>query len=317
MNNSAKKFIVKLLVLACFILAADFVGGIILKSLFYKQRSGKYFTTTHALVDCKEDIIIFGSSHAAQHFDAPLMQRALAKPVFNFGNQGQSLFYVYPLVKSILAYHQPKLIILNLDYGEFHYNEADYQRLSIFLPYYHTNPTVDSAISMVSTSELIKARSALYRYNSTIGYMLLNTYTHTYSKSMISLGYDPVDGNICSPGNNNDGEKHAKEKVKLDQVKIDCLIRLINYIRSKKVKLLITTTPLFKYNAAEDGVYKQKLDEILSKMNVDYLDEGRNPDFKGNCTLFHDESHLNTIGAAAWTTLCVNYIKQKYFISAN
>lgn len=305
-----KIFFLKLLILTCVIIFADVVGGLILNGLFYKQKSGKYFTTSHALKNCKEEIIIFGNSHAAQHFDAPLMQKKLAKTVFNFGNQGQSLFYVSTLVKIILSYHKPELIIINIDYNELRYELTDYQKLSILLPYYHTNPIIDSAIAMMPDHELLKARSALYRYNSTIGYLLFNTYNQSYNKSLESLGYDPMIGNMCSSGSNDLEDGSKSDKIIFDSIKINCLTKLINIIKTNRIKLLVTTTPLFNYDSAKRDLYREKLQKILNKMNVDYLDYGSNADFKGKCELFHDGSHLDPAGADEWTNKCIEHIKK-------
>ena len=307
MYSGVKILLLKFLVLAITLIVVDFVGGMVLQGLFSKQRSGKYFTTTQALTNANQDILIFGNSHAVQHFDAPLMAKQLSKTVFNFGNQGQNLFYVYPLVKTILAHHKPKLIIINLDYNEFQYDPENYQRLSIYLPYYHFNAVVDSAIALMGNNEMLKSRSALYRYNSTIGYVLLNTYNHSYNKSMLSLGFDPIQGDLCSTPISTEELKTDAENLNLDQVKIKYFINLVNYIRAKNVKLIVTTTPLYNYNHKYDS-YKKQLQQLLIKQNIIYLNDGENVDYKGQCDMFHDYSHLNAKGAAKWTERCSRYI---------
>lgn len=304
MSKKVKILLFKLLVLALVLVVADLGGGYVLKYLFNKQRSGKYFTTTHAIKDAKEQILIFGNSHAAQHFDAPLMAKTLSKSVFNFGNQGQSLLYTYPLVKTVLSNHQPELIIINVDYRELHYDPTDYERLAILLPYYHVNSVIDSAISLIPDRAAFKANSLLYRYNSTLGYIFLNTYGHSYGKSRASLGFDPVEGNMCAGLANN--EDMDTGKIAFDENKINYLIKLISYIQSKKVKLLITTTPLMGYDKNEKNMYKNRLIQLLTKMNVDYLDYGNSANFNGKCMLFHDTSHLNARGAALWTKTLLN-----------
>ena len=180
------------------------------------------------------------------------------------------------------------------------------------MPYYHINPVVDSAISMTGDNEKWKAWSSLYRYNSTLGYLLLNTYGHAFNKSMESLGYDPVIGNICSavPGNDGGGEQAVSRKKIIDPLKVEYLIKLINVIQANHIKLLVTTTPLVS-DDTENGLYKEKMKEILTKLNVEYLDDSANVNFKGKCELFSDGSHLNSKGADEWTKQCVNYIKLK------
>ena len=310
MSKKVKTLLVKLLVLAFALIVADLAGGLVLKYLFNKQRSGKYFTTSHAIKDGKEQVLIFGNSHAAQHFDAPLMAKTLSKSVFNFGNQGQSLLYTYPLVKTVLSRYQPELIILNLDYNELRYDPTDYERLAILLPYYHANSVIDSTISLIPDRAALKAKSHLYRYNSTLGYIFLNTYGHSYGKSTESLGYDPVEGDMCAGTANY--EEADRGKIAFDKNKIDYLIKLISYIQSKQVKLLITTTPLIDAHENEKNVHKEKLLQLLTKMNVNYLDYGSSAEFKGKCKLFHDTSHLNATGAALWTKTLLNDLP-KYF----
>ncbi|HVW97753.1 MAG TPA: hypothetical protein VHA56_17395 [Mucilaginibacter sp.] len=310
MSRKVRSFLFKIFILGCMIVSADFVAGLLLKKLFYKQRSGKYFITSHALTNPQEQVMIFGNSHAAQHFDAPLLQKELGESVFNFGNQGQSLFYVYPILKVILASHKPKLILLNVDYTELRHEDADYERLSVFLPYYKIDPVIDSAIAMSGKNEQIKAMSAMYRFNSTIGYMLLNTFGHSYNKSMESLGYDPFYDNICKTGVVDDVNPSISQRVNFDTLKMNCLMKIIRIIKAADVKLLVTTTPLFEYNGAEAGLYRKKLIEIFKTLNVRYLDYGTDSDFSGKCDLFHDVSHMNALGADKWTTLCADLIKK-------
>ncbi|WCT13525.1 hypothetical protein [Mucilaginibacter jinjuensis] len=312
--DSLKTFLLKLLALICLVVVVDISIGLLFKNLFYKQKSGKYFTTSHALKNAGEDIVIFGNSHAAQHFNAPLMQAKSGKTVFNFGNQGQGLFYIYPTLKSMLAYHTPKLIIINLDYEELRYDEAEYQRLFVFLPYYHLNPIIDSAIAMSGKYEQVKACSAMYRYNSLLGYMLLNIYKPTFNKSMASLGYDPNEG-VISPSAINESEKKSlPEQYVFDKNKIKYLINLINYIQAKHVQLMVTTAPLYRYNDSKN-LYKDKLTALLNQMQVAYFNDGDDAAFRNRNDLFHDDSHLNPKGADIWTQKCLNYIQGKHLMN--
>lgn len=308
---NVKTFLTKLALVSCALIVVDFVAGMGLKTLFYKQKSGKYYKITHAIKNAEEDVVIFGSSHAAEHFDAPLMQKLLAKSVFNFGSQGQSLFYIYPLVKSVLSYHKPKLIIVNLDYNELAYLPQSYQFLSILLPYYHVNAVIDSAISLMPFNEDLKCHSFLYRYNSTIGNIILYTYVNRFTSTINNLGYDPVPGNICRYDRTDNTQ--TSNSINFDPNKINYLLMLINAAQSKNVKLLITTTPIYNYNTNQPNIYKQKLQQLLAKFHINYLDYGTNAGFRGKCLYFSDDTHLNPQGADKWTTACSDYIKTKMF----
>jgi hypothetical protein len=310
MNNSLIIFLTKFLIITCVLIVVDVVAGRGLKTMFLAQRGGKYYKITHAIKNASEDIVIFGSSHASEHFDAPLMQRLTAKTTFNFGNQGQSLLYTYPLVKSILARHKPQLIIVNLDYNELQYNSDAYERLSLLLPYFHSNAVVDSAITLMPYHQNLKCYSMLYRYNSTLGNIILNTYSKKIIQLIPNHGYEQVPGSIC----NFDGTEKPRNTtgpIQFDQNKIDYLIMLVGAAQKAKVKLLVTTTPIYNYNASKKNVYKEKLRQILNKLHVQYLDYGTNAGFIGQCQYFSDDTHLNPLGADEWTTKCSSYINNK------
>ncbi len=308
MNKNVKLFLVKLLAVICLLITVDFVAGLGLKALFYKQKGGKYYKITHALKDAQEDILIFGSSHASEHFNAPLMQRLTGKTVFNFGNQGQTLFYIYPLVKLAILHHKPNLIIVNLDYNELAYNPEAYERISIFLPYYHINPVIDSAIALMPYNESLKCHSFLYRYNSTLGNSILYTYNKGLIKNIENLGYEPIPGDICNY-DRTDKTAISSNNTNFDPNKINYLLQVIHAAQTNHVKLLVTTTPIYNYDVYKPNAYKQKLQQILTKANVQYLDYGNNDAFKGKCEYFSDDTHLNPKGATKWTIECSNFIK--------
>ncbi|MES2377301.1 MAG: hypothetical protein V4553_12010 [Bacteroidota bacterium] len=310
MSQNFKIFLVKIAAVACVLIVVDVVAGFGLKNLFYKQRGGKYYKISHAVKNTTEDIVIFGSSHASEHFDAPLMQKLTGKTTFNFGNQGQSILYTYPLVKSILAYHKPLLIIVNLDYSELQYKSEAYERLSILMPYFHVNSAIDSAIALMPDHQDLKCYSALYRYNSTLGNIMLNTYSKKIMQLSYNNGYEQISGNICNV-DRTENPQNEIGLVRFDQHKIDYLIKLAGAAQKANVKLLITTTPLYNYNPAVKNVYKEKLIQILNQLTITYLDGGTNADFKGKCQYFSDDTHLNPQGADGWTTLCSQYIKSK------
>lgn len=310
MSSSVKVFLLKLAVISGILILIDLSAGSALRFFFNRQKSGDYYKITHAIKDSKEDIFIIGNSHAADHIDTRLMQQLTSKTAYNFGIGGQSILCFYPVVKSALNSHSPKLIIVNMDYDELAFYPKAYELISIFLPYYNTNTVIDSAISLMPFNETLKCHSNLYRYNSTLGSAVLNTYVKKYTQGSVYLGYEPKMGQLCETTVT--GKKSRQlQSVKFDQNKIDYLLRLIDAVQSRGIPLLITTTPLYRYNG-ENDVYKQKLKEILAKYNVPYLDYGTHPDFYGKCEYFNDNSHLNPAGASKWTSQCSQFIKTQF-----
>jgi len=311
-----KVFSRKLILLMLGIIATDVVLGLFIHIIFDKQKSGKYFITTYALNKANQDILIFGNSHAAEHFNTPLMAEKMKLSVFNFGVQGENMLYYYPVIESMLSYHKPKLIILNLDYNELNFNSDDYQRMAIFLPYFHQNKFIDSAIFLMGQKQKYLALSSLYRYNSTVGYILLNSSNKAYNKSYKSLGFDPQYGNTCQSNATTDKENEGnkKQNVKFDELKTRYLLTLIKDIRAAKIPLVITTTPLF--TGMGENVHRQKLEQLLKATGVKYWDYINNENFKGKCNLFTDKSHLNKEGADLFTNSIIRQITESKFITS-
>ncbi|SDG70686.1 hypothetical protein ACRQ5D_01865 [Mucilaginibacter sp. P25] len=304
-------FLKRLVILLLVVIVSDIAIGAVINYVFNKQKSGKYFITTYALNKTNEDILIFGNSHAAQHFNTPLMVEKMKVSAFNFGVQGQSMSYYYPVIKSVLSHHTPKLIILNLDCSELSKNPANYQRLSIFLPYFHKNKYIDTSIALIGKVEKYEAWSSLYRYNSTLGYMLFNMSGKSDNKSYKSLGFDPQYGNFCQK---TPDESTKPPKTKFDDRVINLLSSLIADIKQAHIPLVVTTTPLL--NGMGDNIYQDKLRVLLKNNGVEYWDYANDTNFKTKCDLFLDQTHLNKGGADLFTTMIIKRISDSNLLTS-
>ena len=310
-----RNFIYRLLFLAVILIVADQLFGVFFRPLFRRQERGKYFTTSHAIEGSAESIVIIGNSHAAQHFNANRIIDSLQVSAFNFGNQWQSMLYYYPVLESVLLHHHPKLIILNLDPDELLYNPSSYERLSILLPYFHANSYIDSAISLISPLERYKAGSHLYRFNSTIGYVLLNLAGNSYGKSILSRGFDPQDGYLCKL---NADEVLVLEDIadssRLDNIKVRFLQQIINDCKKRNIHLLVTFTPVYKGEIRHNFAY-HTLTSILSGNQVEFRNYYKDERFCNDCTLFNDQNHLNVQGANMFTDIIIREIKERNMLA--
>ena len=305
-------FFKKILLLLLLFFIVDYLSGIALKRMFYKQTSGKYYTTTHGLLHAEERIMIFGNSHANEHFNAPLMERRLKQSTFNFGNQGQSILYQYPLIKSILKDHQPKLVIITLDAYALQYIDDDYHRLSIYLPFRGLNSYVDSAIALINKNEIYKSLSSLYRYNSALGYILLSTYKSGYNKSYESKGYDPVEGTICNKNPLKDetvGTRKSTAEFNIDNLKISYLSNLIDELNARQIKTVFVKTPMYDNSQTKDDMCSIALKKLLVTKDATFWDFSSDAKFFRKCELFSDPTHLNTIGATMFTEYVIEKLQ--------
>jgi len=110
--------------------------------------------------------LIFGSSRAVNIFNPAVMEKELNLSCFNAGRIGQSIFYHYAVLKTVLKRYKPQKIILSFDAGNFDKDQEDYDRLSSLLPYYESNPEIELVINLKGPYEKIKMISSIYPFNS-------------------------------------------------------------------------------------------------------------------------------------------------------
>lgn len=139
-NDFFKSFILKLLAFVTVIFLLDIIIGHLLKKFYYKQKSGYDYLTTYSIEKTKADLLIFGSSSAVNIYNTEIFKNKTGLSCFNAGRHGQSLFYHYAVLKSVLKRYRPKIIVLSFDAGNFSRNQAAYDRLAVLLPYYK-NPS--------------------------------------------------------------------------------------------------------------------------------------------------------------------------------
>ena len=159
-NKQFVKFLIKagLFFLLFFIL--DFTTGSLLRFFYYRQEVGNDYQATLAIDSTKADIVIFGSSRAANLFDTEIFAKRLNMSCFNTGRYGYPIFYHYALLKAVTKRYIPKIAILSFDAGNFSVNQEAYDRLSSLLPYYKNHPEIRSIVDLKGPYEKIKMLSA-------------------------------------------------------------------------------------------------------------------------------------------------------------
>lgn len=310
--NKVITFLKKLSLLILLFCLFDFLSGIVLKKVFQMQKSGKYYTTLYGLEHAKENILIFGSSHANENINSRLMEEKLKESSFNLGNQGMGLMYDYPMLKSILKKSSPKLVIIVVGYKSLAYLPSDYEKLSVFLPLKGINPDVDSAIGTMNGAELYKSYSSLYRYNSAVGYMLMNIVKKTYAKSYESRGFDPQTGNFCKNAAAFEKARSLAppdKDFKLDSLKINYLTNMIDELQARKIKTLFIATPLYNAPGNSESFSFVELKKLLNSKHAELWDFTNDSLFEKKCDLFNDGDHLNEKGANLFTEYIIEKLK--------
>lgn len=300
-----RKFLLKLIFLACSIIILDFAIGTSLQFFYFKQESGAQYRATYSIEKTTADILIFGSSRANHHYVPDFFEGAFRLTYYNVGRDGQFIFYHYALLKTILKRHTPKVIILDFSNNEFRQNKGAYDRLSALLPYYNSHPEIRPIVELRGRYEKIKHWSHIYPYNSQLFSIAVGNAQFNKTKKGDIKGYVPLlktyEKNILSDT--------SSLSYTIDNAKVKAYTSFIHDCLKERVKIYIVCSPyLIKSDHVDYSVRLAK--QIANENNVSFFDHSRDSLFLNNSSLFSDVAHLNQEGAKAFSSILISEIQQ-------
>lgn len=153
-----KKFFLKLFIFFCFAIVVDFAFG---KSMASLQKTGKGGTTyrdNYIMNECKEEILIMGSSRASHHYISKIMSDSLKTSVYNAGRDGNGIILNYGFLLEILKRYKPNTIIYELT-PRFDWIQGDNDRYLPHLRNVYNSPEIKDLFNDVNPTEKYKMLS--------------------------------------------------------------------------------------------------------------------------------------------------------------
>jgi hypothetical protein len=290
------RLLLRLLLIAVVLLICDRGIGKVLKHLYFKQDSGVGYRTTYAIDSTSADILIFGSSRANHCYVPDIIEDSLHKTCYNAGRDGNYILYNYAVFKSVTKRYTPKAIFFDIRPEDFTYSTAEYERLSLLLPYYRAHPEIRHIIDFRGPFEKLKTISAIYPYNSLILQILMGNLNKNKERAPDIKGYVP-NFNLMKD------EKMDTLKItdcSFDETKYRAVKDIISTCRQKGIDLVFVYSPV--WNAIKSG-YCDRVSELCSESGTKYLNLSNTPVFTGNHDYFSDWDHVNDKGARIFSAM--------------
>ncbi|TGV03933.1 hypothetical protein [Flavivirga rizhaonensis] len=306
-NTQLKYTFAKVLKFIVIIFIIDFGLGFIAKELFLSQETGKFARSTYAITKAKENILIFGSSHAHRHYVPEVIEKKTGKTCYNAGADGQQLVYHSALQGMIFKRTLPELIILNIDENFLFKSEKAFDRLDDLNPYYDDySNELDPVFNLKSKYADPKLFFKAYQNNST----LIQAVRYYLAPQETPQGYRPLFEKMTfdklTSHREDIQEKEYTEEI--DSVFVKTLENFINEAKTNNVKLVFVTSP----NLIPRNVSKNKslteIKAIAKSKNIPFYNYLNSKDFANKLDLFYDPSHLNDNGARLFTGLLIDSI---------
>jgi len=160
-----KLFIGKLLLFLVLIFAADFLVGNIIGGFHLKTNNINLQNANYGFVNYNnDDIVFFGASEVSHSFISNKVTEETGLSSFNLASDGCGIYYQYPLLKTVLEKHIPKVILISAH--QLTQNDSEY--ITRMYPYYKNNEYVKQMVDTLHPRESIKLAFQGYVYNSQI-----------------------------------------------------------------------------------------------------------------------------------------------------
>ncbi len=306
------RLLTRSLILLAILVLADRLIGAGLERMFYRQERGDEIVTRYTLDSTREDVLIFGSSRASHHYNSRLMDSLLGASVFNCGRDEMGISYTTALVPLVYKRYSPKLIIVEVLPTELSAvgKEAEIQRISTrLIPYANRHPELWQAVAYAGKPEVYKAAvSKIYPYNSLIGAIFQNTYTHL--AHVTDRGYEPLYAEIDSATFRPTRWMDMDKLTGVDPTLAQRYTSMLDSAAAHGTRVCVVISPFYYPLRIPGNESYLALPELAAHHGALFLDWSRDPRFLMHPALFNDDVHLNDRGARLFTSLMADTLRK-------
>lgn len=297
-----KRFIINIFLFFAIVAVGDTCVGFIGDYLQHHAKGGETRKTNDLVMNGHHDIVIFGSSRACHHYDAPFLSDTLGLDVYNAGYDGNGVVLSYGLLSMILERSKPRLVIFDVEPSfdiEVYPGDNGHKRYISALKPYYSNAGVKEIITDVSEEEWYKVHSGMMRYNTTI---ISKALDYTKKDSPQNKGYVPMQGVYTGEGS----QQNKGSAANIDAFKLEYVEKMLALAKSKDVPIIVVASP--KYGKTSSSELQPVID-ICRKNKIVFWDYYAAPEFMRHKEWFNEPMHLNETGAREFSKIIIDVIK--------
>jgi hypothetical protein len=293
-----KKFLKNIILFFAIVAICDICFGYCMDYLDSHAKGSGVAKRYYICQKTSEDILMFGSSRMAHHYNSKIIEDSLKMTCYNCGVDSHGIIYTYGLLQLILKRYTPKIIIYDLSGYDFEVSD-NMKFLKFLKPYANDNDIKDLIVS-ISPSDKFKLYSNFYKYNS----LLINDLAGLRSGNQYEKGFEPVYGTM-------DYEPQIKglssDYDHIDPEKKKYLDKFIRLCKSKNITLIFAVSPLYQGSASLSIPYAIR--SLLDEHGIPLFDCVSLQNISDNRQYFPDPIHMNEQGANQYTDTIISRIK--------
>lgn len=274
------------------------IGAISRKLVMAAPDAGLNQTNTaQALFNKKADVLVLGSSRANHHYVSSMFKDSLGLSCYNAGRDGHDILYAYMIFQSFLERNTPKMVVVDIASSMMDGSWIEHNKdMTCF---YGASQAVTEVLDkdVLKGFDKVKMLSNLYRYNNTLEWIA----TAYLSNRGEGDGYFPMpvtnNGMTKVVGKDHAFKPHPKCLSYLDDIVKTC--------KEKDIQLILCVSPSLSYSM--HGINDWMM-EYGKQQQIKTLDFTGDTTYVDHPDLFFDATHLNDLGARAFTKHLLNNV---------
>lgn len=307
-RNHIVKVVRSILLLILILFIVDFSAGFIFKSVMKQQKDGRYHKILYSLEECKEDIVIIGSSRAESNYNPSVFTKNLGLSCWNAGRGGQGLPYILAIQQSILQRYNPKIMIINIDQNMLE-NPVDYDKAAILRPFSSDHPIIDSILSLKDWKEKYKLKSKIYCYNSSMYYFLRPFFIKNKDGKPEDKGWKPKFGSTITKSDMLKDLPNYDKTNELDKEAVAFFNKIIANAKKSDTRLIIVSSADILRPKIITNTIKY-INQICFENKIEYYSFTEDASITEKINYFYDVQHMNNVGASIFSNKLCQSIKE-------
>ncbi len=300
-----KKFLLKVALFFILVAVLDMICGWGFDILRSKARGGQTRKNEYIANECMDDILILGSSKADHHYVPSVFEDSLGLTCYNAGEMGCGIIPAYIRYQMVSNRKKPRLVLYEVT-PTYDYLETDSYThyLGAMRQYADRKDVRKVYLDFSDDLERLRLLSNMYCNNSKV---LMNL-KDVFAKPDIWKGYEPLNGKI----NPNKVSKNVADEIitdkPIDSLKYAYFENLIIEANRDEIPLVFVISPSLHGNK-KDVDYRPAF-EMGHKYNIPIIDNRNCESFVGQSDYYQDGTHLNHVGAVAYSQYVVDQINE-------
>jgi hypothetical protein len=309
MSRQVQLFVTKFAKFLVCLFLLDAGLGEIHRYFFFRQASGKFYRINYTMDVTTDDLLVFGSSHAAAHYVPAVFEKELGVTCYNAGVAGQQILIHETLQEVVLHRTTPKLMILDIDTYGFYDDLDQYDRLSDLHPFYYKHPAIiGKVLALEPGMTRVFLKSKLYQYNSTIVHVL----RYWLAPQNDDKGYRATFVQLTKPAREGEMPPVSPRARRIDANMVAAFEQFVLNSINSRVRLVLAISPNLEYESRGDDAVMEKIYAIAHKYGISLFNHTNDRAFIGRYELFADAGHLNDAGARIFSKMIADEIKRKF-----